>query len=565
MFTGQTNFLSSMGWAVINSLWQLALLWLVYQLIIAVYKKSSASFRASLATFLLATGFIWFMLTFLIAFTNTSDEESAFATASLLNTETTYPLLQNIIQPVSIIYLCLLVIPISRFIKNYRYVQVIRKYGLQKADAHWRLFVRNISSHMNIGRKVEVWVSEFISSPVTVGWLKPVILLPAAVITQLSTQQVEALLLHELSHIRRYDYLLNLVINFIRTILYFNPFAKAFVKIVEREREKSCDEIVLRFQYSPKEYATALLQLQQAARQPQTFIIAATGKDELLQRVELILGIQRKKSTQVGRFTAIIAFMITGMLFFDSVKSKKARDNGSTNSATASYTSTPKEITGPVIKNELRLASDEATTETTEQNANPADETAPEETNEAATPAVFPAADEIVDNIKLAGFELINEIPALNDYQEEQVKQAIEASKKVFNNAQWKAVERELAELLSQQEKKELRKKYQQQMEKFDWKNWENKLRAAYDKVDWDMVNVQLSNAINMVRLDSMQQVYADAVARLDKARNELIRDSVKSIPDTEISVKSLNDKIKTTIRALSAIKATKNKKIVRL
>lgn len=567
MFTGQTNFLSSMGWAVISSLWQLALLWVVYQVIIAVYKKSSASFRASLAAFLLAAGFVWFMITFFITFTNTSDEESGFATASLLNNAPIYPLIQKIIPPVSILYLCLLIIPVSRFIKNYRYVQVIRKYGLQKADAQWRLFVKNISTHMNIGRKVEVWVSEYISSPITVGWLKPVILLPAAVLTQLSTQQVEALLLHELSHIRRYDYLLNLVINFIRTILYFNPFAKAFVKIVEREREKSCDEIVLRFQYNPREYATALLQLQQAASKPQAFILAATGKEELLQRVELILGFQRKKSVKVGRFAAIIALMITGMLFLDAVKGKKTEGIPSADSAMAYTVSLPKEIAGPVISNEAVRAGDEIRPESAEENTDATDETPLQETAKPKIPGAFPfpVSDEIIDNMKLAGFELMNEIPELKKYQEEQVKQAIEASKKVFNNAQWKAVERELAELLSQQEKKELRRRYQQQMEKFDWKNWENKLRAAYDKVDWERVNMQLNNAVNMVRLDSIQQVYADAVTRLDKARSELIRDSVRSIPDSEISIKSLNDKIKTTIKALSALKATKTKKIVRL
>ena len=106
------------------------------------------------------------------------------------------------------------------------------------------MFVKNLAAQMGIKKPVHVWISELVCSPVTIGYLKPIILVPLAAINHLTTQQLEAVLLHELSHIKRYDYLINLIINFIQTILYFNPLVKAFVKIIEREREKSCDEMV---------------------------------------------------------------------------------------------------------------------------------------------------------------------------------------------------------------------------------------------------------------------------------------------------------------------------------
>ena len=71
------------------------------------------------------------------------------------------------------------------------------------------------------------------SSPVTIGFLKPIILLPVAALNSLTPQQVEAVLLHELSHIRRYDYLINLVITLVHTLFYFNPFIKKFVSAIE--------------------------------------------------------------------------------------------------------------------------------------------------------------------------------------------------------------------------------------------------------------------------------------------------------------------------------------------
>ena len=91
------------------------------------------------------------------------------------------------------------------------------------------------------------------------------IYLPVAAINHLSPHQIEAVLLHELSHIKRFDYLINLITRIIQTILYFNPFVRAFASIIEREREKNCDEIVLQFQYEPHGYASALLALEKVS------------------------------------------------------------------------------------------------------------------------------------------------------------------------------------------------------------------------------------------------------------------------------------------------------------
>ena len=133
--------------------------------------------------------------------------------------------------------------------------------------------MRNVATRMGIKKPVHIWLSGIVTSPVTIGYIKPVILLPIAAINQLSTQQLEAVLLHELAHIRRYDYFVNLVIRFIQTILYFNPFVKALVKTVEIEREKSCDEMVIQFQYDPHGYASALLMLEKTNYAPRPLLL----------------------------------------------------------------------------------------------------------------------------------------------------------------------------------------------------------------------------------------------------------------------------------------------------
>ena len=310
--TGQANFLQSLGWAVLNSLWQLALLWVIYQVITGIFRNAKSSLKSSLASSLLIGGFAWFIYTFFSVYINSSAK--TVISSAFVNEESNEQLnvwLQQTLPIASVFYLILLVLPLLHFIRNYRYVKVVRKYGLTKMQVEWRMFVSKVAAQMDIKKKVQIWVSEFVSSPVTIGFLKPVILVPLAAINHLTPQQLEAVLLHELSHIKRFDYLINLIINFIQTILYFNPFAKAFVKIVEREREKSCDEMVLQFQYDSHEYATALLTLEKANADNKPLAVGVAGrKNDLLNRVELIMGIQRKSVFSFNKLAGLMAGLL---------------------------------------------------------------------------------------------------------------------------------------------------------------------------------------------------------------------------------------------------------------
>ena len=141
--TGQANFLQSLGWAVLNSLWQMALLWVIYHVITGFAKSAKSSFRSSLASLLLITGFALFIFTFISFYTNRSSDQDLLI-SSFLSSEQNQQLSNRLLQalPVtSVFYLVLLIIPLSHFIRNYRYVQVIRQFGLTKMDVQWRIFI----------------------------------------------------------------------------------------------------------------------------------------------------------------------------------------------------------------------------------------------------------------------------------------------------------------------------------------------------------------------------------------------------------------------------------------
>ena len=582
----QSDFLQALGWAVLNSLWQMALLWVAYQLITAVLRLQKSSQRATLASSLLFAGFTWFIFTFLLILEKDPQAAGYMAVVNIsANNEALNKWFLTSLPWASVLYLALLVLPVLNFIRNYRYVQHIRRQGLSKASVEWRMFVQKLAAHMGIRKPVQVWMSELVSSPVTIGFMKPVILLPLAAVNQLNTEQVEAVLLHELSHIRRMDYLTNLLTRIIQTILYFNPFVTAFARIMEKEREKSCDEMVIQFQYEPHGYASALLELEKAARARNlhTLAVAATSngrKNELLNRIESILGIQQKPVFSfhklAGVLSALLCFIGLNALVILSKPGKNSASPGFFLSQLSSPLSfVPEDNTAtvpPAIEKPQQIIAQAPKVQEPvaidDQPQSPAiAKTAQPKQNER------PAMDEkfikaTVENavnhfVQVSNLETI--MPELTPQQENQVKEALAASKKVLEETQWKVVEKSIADAMTTAEKEKVKVAYEKAAENANWNKMADKLRLAYDQIDWEGLNTELDKAITDIRLDSLRQVYSGAMTSLSGLQKELRQNGLKGIPDSDITLESLQKKIQELQRARTKLQAIRNKKVISL
>ncbi len=556
--TGQTNILYSLGWAVLNSFWQMALIWVLWQIIALLTPGVRSGVRSKTATFLLFAGFGWFVYTFIQTLQDIPGETINPAQSFVAGVSPA--LHQSLLQylpVISVVYLLLMIIPLFRFIRNIRYVNLIRTYGLQKISADWRIFTNAISEQLGIRKKVKIWISDFVSSPVTIGFLKPVILIPLAAINNLEPAQLEAVILHELAHIRRYDYLVNLLVNVIRTILYLNPFVKAMARDIEQEREKSCDELVLQFQYDAYQYATALLQLEKASHDSKPLLMPAGGhhKNDLLKRVEVLLGVQESKLISWRKISSVcFALLCTvGMQWITAPRAKSVIETEAVSGYAASglqatrvnfpYSEQNQPVRNPDFRR-TRIANPDVT-------VNP--ENTPSYSRIEFPEGVIPASMNLDEPVTLSKEE------------EAQVKKAIEDSRKVLENVQWKNVEANIADVLDTREKAALRSSYKKAMSKLDWNQWENKLRNAYDKVNWEQVNEQLALAVNQVRLDSLQTVYTAMEKKLRKVEEALESSDVSGIPDSDISLKTIEEKKQMAEDLLRKIKATRAKKIVHL
>jgi len=170
--------------------------------------------------------------------------------------------------------------------------------------------VNKFTEMLNIPKNVKVGLSKLVDVPCMVGYFKPVILLPLALATYLSTEEIEAILLHELAHIKRNDYLVNMLQQVISILLFFNPCALLINKIINEERENCCDDLVVKATADPIIYAKALLKLEQTRQNDWQLALAATGKKyQLLNRIERIM--KTKKQLPSLRPTLLAMLILT--------------------------------------------------------------------------------------------------------------------------------------------------------------------------------------------------------------------------------------------------------------
>ena len=298
-------FLQALGSAILNSLWQCFILWLIYETISVSYKSASARFKNNLGTLLLFFSFVWFLTSFVSKIFNHQHVASiaALPTGFTFESQTGVHAVSGFreflsyasasLPYLSVAYIFLLFFLIARLLAAYRYVYFISNKRLINPTAELQLFASKVAFEIGITKKISVWISHHIDVPATIGFIKPVILIPLASINNLSCHQLEAIVLHELAHIKRNDYVTNLIISAIETILFFNPFVVLLSNIIKRERENCCDDFVLQYRYDPHSYASALLRLEQSRMSKLTLAIGAvSGKKQLLSRIKRITNSQ---------------------------------------------------------------------------------------------------------------------------------------------------------------------------------------------------------------------------------------------------------------------------------
>ncbi len=159
--------------------------------------------------------------------------------------------------------------------------------GLSDAPADWVERFEALIEKAGAKAGIQLKISALVESPVTLGTFKPLVLVPAGFLTGFPPAQVEAILLHEIAHIRRHDYLIGLVQTAIRTTLYFNPAVLIVSRWIDEDREQACDDFAVQRTGRPLDLAKGLAALRLSlAPQP----VMAAKRGSLLTRLERLSG-----------------------------------------------------------------------------------------------------------------------------------------------------------------------------------------------------------------------------------------------------------------------------------
>ena len=199
--------------------------------------------------------------------------------------------------------------------------------------------LQQLSGKLGVNKVVQVVKSALVEVPTVVGWIRPVVLLPASALTGLSSQQLEALLAHELAHIRRHDYLVNMLQTAVEILGFYHPAVWWISRTIRLERENCCDDMAISVCGDARQYVKALAEMERI-RCGQAELAIAAGGGNLSSRISRLLGKEAGGKTHASWAPAVIAAILLIALAIPASLALSGADAEDTSAAAISNTAT---------------------------------------------------------------------------------------------------------------------------------------------------------------------------------------------------------------------------------
>lgn len=195
--------------------------------------------------------------------------------------------------------------------------------------------LQQLSGKLGVNKVVQVVKSALVEVPTVVGWIRPVVLLPASALTGLSSQQLEALLAHELAHIRRHDYLVNMLQTAVEILGFYHPAVWWTSRTIRLERENCCDDMAISVCGDARQYVKALAEMERIRCGQAELAIAASGGN-LSRRISRLLGKEAGGKTRASWAPAVIAAILLIALAIPASLALSGADSEDTSAAAIS-------------------------------------------------------------------------------------------------------------------------------------------------------------------------------------------------------------------------------------
>ena len=282
------------GWALLHSLWQGAALALALATLLLAVRSPRVRYVAACAALPLTLG--CFGITMQRLMPESRPDVRITRSAAVARVDVADPVdvpnaaaLEVMVPWLSMFWLGGVCVFYLRHLAGWASVGRLRRRGVCAADTLWQHRLDQLSATLRVSQPVRLLESCFVDAPIVLGHLRPVILLPIGLLTGLPAAQIEAILLHELAHVRRHDYLVNLVQRLVEGLFFYHPAVWWISHVIRTERENCCDDLAVAMSGDAHLYASALAVLE-ANRQSanRELALAATG-GSVVKRMQRLL------------------------------------------------------------------------------------------------------------------------------------------------------------------------------------------------------------------------------------------------------------------------------------
>lgn len=325
------------GWALLHSLWQGACVGAVFALLRFALRRFSANARYLAGCLSLGVLLAAPVLTMLIGPTPSAAPGSGASRISTLpgadasvldlsglqrlsNGTGSYSLghwgadfFTQVAPLLAAVWLLGVIFFSARLTKGCCWVRNIRTRATEPVEAAWMEMLDDLRCRLGVSRPVRLLKSALVEVPTVIGWFRPVILLPAATLSGLSPRQVEAILAHELAHVRRLDYVVNAFQCLVETLMFYHPVVWWISRHVREERENCCDDLVIQVCGDRVGYARALATMEGLRGGVLELAFAASG-DSLLSRIRRLLGASSESGPVSARQVGGLALLGIGLV-----------------------------------------------------------------------------------------------------------------------------------------------------------------------------------------------------------------------------------------------------------
>lgn len=335
------------GWTILHSLWKIALLASLYLLIKNNWRTKTALKKYYLAVSALVTTFLSTIFTCSYLYqqenwmvTPITDGNlipiiSETSTTTLIPVQPNEIVVETTITLADYLTICLpylvafwglgMLYFTIRFLKNLYGVKQLQNIDNELISREWLAKIKIFKTQLNIQKDVQVFLSLHIKEPITFGHFKPIILLPISLITGFDTAAIETILLHELAHIKRHDYLVNLGQSFIEIILFYHPLIWWLSKDIRELREHCCDDLVLSLGDNRITYVETLtaLQWRKVGGVTNRLSLSASGGDAgFSRRIKRMFGVEEKRGSfrQLMGVFLVLLVVAVGISFYNSIE-----------------------------------------------------------------------------------------------------------------------------------------------------------------------------------------------------------------------------------------------------